>query len=124
MMHPRHRSSLKPAKFLACGVRFWRNAAGGLAVIFALTAPVLLGVAGLAIDYATASSMRTTMQSMTDSAAIAGAKEFSLASSTGETVSAVVAAHVGRMNQEGTGDFSHTIAIDMKSNEVRVEIQR
>ncbi len=49
---------------------------GNIALAFALLAPVLIGAAGAAIDFARYSSIRSELQEIADSAALAGAREY------------------------------------------------
>ena len=53
--------------------RLWRNADGNVGVMFGFLAVPLIGMAGLAIDYTRASSVRAEMQNAADSAALAAA---------------------------------------------------
>lgn len=63
-----------------------RAGTGNVVLIFALIAPLLLGFAGAALDFGRHAVLRAELQEVADAAAIAGAREFLLASS-----SAVVA---------------------------------
>jgi Flp pilus assembly protein TadG len=54
--------------------RFGRNDRGNIALLFGLTLVPTVGAAGVAIDYATASNMRTAIQSEADAAALDAAK--------------------------------------------------
>jgi Putative Flp pilus-assembly TadE/G-like len=103
---------------------FLRAQRGGLGLIFAMTAPVLLVVSGVAIDYASASMLRTKLQAIADSAAIAGAKQFSLANSDAKTVNAVVDSFIGGQAEDNFGTVQHRVKIDKDANEVRVEIEQ
>ncbi|TNC15107.1 hypothetical protein FF100_05960 [Methylobacterium terricola] len=53
------------------GSRFWADRSGSIVVIFGLLGPVLLGMVGLAVDYATWTMQRTTLQQAADAAALA-----------------------------------------------------
>lgn len=65
---------------------------GGLAVITAMVAPALLGVMAVATDYVVMTKVSATMQTAADAAALAGAKEISLAGATDSQVKAVATA--------------------------------
>jgi Flp pilus assembly protein TadG len=52
---------------------------GGVALIFALSLPTLLGMVGLALDYANLNLQHTKIKNIADAAALAGAREFRLA---------------------------------------------
>jgi Flp pilus assembly protein TadG len=56
-----------------------RETRGGIAVIFAISLPVLLGTLGLASDYAMMMKVETDLQKAADAAAMAGAREIPLA---------------------------------------------
>jgi Flp pilus assembly protein TadG len=54
---------------------FWRSADGNVAMMFGFLAVPLIGMAGLAVDYTRASSVRAEMQNAADSAALAAASK-------------------------------------------------
>ena len=58
--------------------RLLRETRGGIAVSFAVAAPALLCMIGVAVDYANMSYMKAGLQAVADGAAIAGAQELSL----------------------------------------------
>ncbi len=70
--------------------RFIAHEAGALALSFAIAAPAMLVVAGVATDYAFLVRYRTELQAVADAAAIAGARELSLAQTQTSQVGAVV----------------------------------
>jgi Putative Flp pilus-assembly TadE/G-like len=55
--------------------RFSAGTSGQIALVFGLAAPLLLGVAGIAVDYATWINQRATLQKAADAAALAAASE-------------------------------------------------
>jgi hypothetical protein len=59
-------------------VLFWQDCSGGAALVFALSLPVVLGFAGVALDYARFIQHRTSLQSAADAAALAAAREVSV----------------------------------------------
>lgn len=61
--------------------RFRRCTRGGIAVTFALALPVLLGIVGVASDYAMMSKLRAELQEIADASAMAGAREIPLSMS-------------------------------------------
>ena len=65
-----------------------KNSSGTTLVTFALALPALLGVVGVGFDFGTLSMKRSTLQVAGDAAALAGAKELALASSTDSSISA------------------------------------
>src|SRR5262245_47635007 len=58
--------------------RFTAACEGNVALIFGLTLPVLIGIAGLGIDSAAITNQRSKMQSAADSTALAVGKEMNL----------------------------------------------
>ena len=71
--------------------RGWRSQVhGGIAVTFSLTLPVLLGVVGVASDYAMLTKVRTELQNAADAAALAGAREIPLSMSNAKQVESAV----------------------------------
>lgn len=60
---------------------FKKNSFGGTVVMFAMILPLLLGTAGIAIDFTTFSMKQSSLQAAADAAALAGAKQLSLAGS-------------------------------------------
>jgi Flp pilus assembly protein TadG len=59
--------------------RFARDRAGVAVITFALAVPVLAGLVGVAVDYSTWSSQVARLQSAADAAALAAAREISVA---------------------------------------------
>lgn len=60
------------------------------AVVFAVAAAALVPAAGVAVDYANLSALRSRLQQTADAAALAGAKEFRLGNADGATIGQVV----------------------------------
>ncbi len=77
-------------RYIACIAKFLVNEAGALALSFAVAAPALFVVAGVATDYAFMVRYRTQLQTVADAAAITGARELSLAQTQTSQVTAVV----------------------------------
>src|SRR5919199_4656950 len=67
--------------------RFRSDRGGNLAIIFALVLVPLLGAAGVALDYARASALRTELQSALDAAVLDAAQ-----TATGQTAAALTQA--------------------------------
>ncbi|WP_286964707.1 MULTISPECIES: TadE/TadG family type IV pilus assembly protein [Methylobacterium] len=66
------RSHLEPLTIRTGRHRLWTNRQGGVAVIFALSSTVLIGLAGGGIDYARLSARRSQVQNALDMAVLAG----------------------------------------------------
>lgn len=58
---------------------FWRQEGGGIALVFGLALPVLIGTAAGAVDYAELISRRAALQAVADGAALAAGQELTLA---------------------------------------------
>lgn len=65
-------------EFAEVAARLGRAHDGNIAVLFGLTLPILVGLAGLGIDSAVIHSQRTKMQSVADSTALAVGKEMKM----------------------------------------------
>lgn len=78
---------LKRLKTLAA---WGANAHGGIVISFAMLLPVVLGIIGLASDYAMMTKVRQDLQQAADAAAIAGAREIPLAMSNVKQVASAV----------------------------------
>ncbi len=70
--------------------QFCGNVRGGIAVSFAITVPMLLGIIGLAADYAMLSKTRSELQEAADASAMAGAREIPLVKSNPAQVASAV----------------------------------
>lgn len=73
--------------------RFLRDRSANFSVIVAVVSPVLLGLAGLSLDYARLDQARSALQEAADGAALAGANELILASSSDAQIAAVAENH-------------------------------
>jgi Flp pilus assembly protein TadG len=104
-------------------VRFLRSATGSIAVPLAVSAPALLAVAGLAIDYATLEMKRTELQAAADASALGGAKEMTLAGSGDDAIKSVVAAYVEAEFGGSETTVSSAADIDRKAGTLRVVLE-
>jgi hypothetical protein len=80
---------------------FKRDSRGNVLVTFGLLTPVLMLVAGVAVDYSDASRARSILQSTADSAALAGARELGLTGAE-EQAKTVAAQFVASKSPEAT----------------------
>ena len=101
--------------------RFARDAGGSVAIIFSLAAPVLALAAGSAIDYTRLVNSRSTLQSIVDGAALAGAQALRLANATSGTVDQAVASYVA--SHGGATDSSLTVTSSLTANNTVVTVQ-
>lgn len=100
--------------------RLGRDQSGATAIIFALSLPVVLGIAGIAVDYSVAAATRTKMQAIADSAAVNAARGMQLARSTPETVAAAAQNYV----KHEMSDATATAVVDDKALTVKVTVEK
>jgi hypothetical protein len=86
--------------------RFWRNQSGGVAIVFGIVLPVLLGGVAAAVEIGLLVHRRTQLQNAADGAALAAARELSLANT----------------NREGVADNARSIALASLSNTASVSV--
>lgn len=92
---------------LACIRSFLADRRANIAITFGVALPVLLAGMGVAIDYGNASSRRSRLQAVADSAALAAARELRLASTSAQTAS-----EVARRVIDANADESAAIAFE------------
>ncbi|MFN3746766.1 MAG: pilus assembly protein TadG-related protein [Hyphomicrobiaceae bacterium] len=96
-----------------------------MAVTFALVATGLIGVAGVALDYARLSNIQSSLQSAADAAALAGAKEMSLADANQESVPEIVMAVVRKYaDAEGAAEAAAEAKVHSDPLQVEVRLER
>jgi Flp pilus assembly protein TadG len=107
--------------------RWYSNARGGIAVIFALAVPVIAVLACGVVDLAAVSADRNTLQDTADSAAIAAAKQLSLVAdpdTVAERSRAYVAGQLERLSAATTYSVASEVAQDHSSVTVRIDAVR
>ena len=96
--------------------KFAKSRRGSIAVMTALSAPVVFAIVGVAIDYFMMVHLKGQLQIAADSAAIAGVKELSLSGVTDKQVKAVaesfVYTNLGALSE--TDEMRETLGIDIK----------
>jgi hypothetical protein len=114
---------VKRPRIIASALRFARDRSGTIAVLFALSAPVLLAIAAVAVQFAIAMHRESTMQAAADAAALAGAKELGLADATRSNVDAVVRSVVQSFVAANSGgDFTPIIDTKVTGDPQQVEV--
>ena len=108
------------------GASFTKAEDGTIAVIFALTATVCVGVTGLAVDYGRAVQVNTKIAAAADAAALAAAKAMRDAGATDAQANAI-ALQFFHENMKGSADSIATInginvTIDHHKNSVTVDV--
>ena len=92
------RLRLKASAFLRCS-------RGNIALIFGLMLPVFLFAGGYTVDYAQKVSVKSDLQGVADAAALAAAKEISLANSDPQQIQKIAEIHA-RQNARASRDFA------------------
>ena len=98
------------------------NSSGTTLVTFALSLPVLLGMVGVGIDFGTLSMKRSNLQAAGDAAALAGAKELSLASATDSSIKAAALAFLSAQLKTGDAAATGEVLIDRSKGNVTVKV--
>jgi Flp pilus assembly protein TadG len=109
--------------------RFLHLEQGAAAIVFGVAAPLLVGVAGIAVDYARFTNTQSELQGLADGAAVAAAKGLSVASMDGITAKGAVESYVqgNAANiawQKGKNGIEVTAKVDQKNNTVEVELSK
>ncbi len=102
--------------------RFVLNSSGTTLVTFALSLPVLLGAVGVGVDFGTLSMKRSNLQAAGDAAALAGAKELSLASATDSSIKAAALAFLSAQLVNGDSAATGEVLIDRSKGNVTVKV--
>ncbi|GLS68276.1 hypothetical protein GCM10007890_02880 [Methylobacterium tardum] len=97
----------------------WADRRGGVALIFGLSATVLIGLVGGGIDYARLSYRRSQLQNAVDVGTLAGGNTLKLASATVESVKGVTEQAV-RDNAHPLPDRPFTLTVTVASDKTSV----
>ena len=106
-------------RFRAFLTKLLRDRAGGIMIYAAITAPVIIGMAGLSIDVGLWYAQKRLIQSAVDSAALAGSLEVLRSNADNDAIVAAVLADAA-INGVGSG-YGDTIAVAAQANN-RVEV--
>jgi Flp pilus assembly protein TadG len=91
--------------------RFFREDGGNLSAVFALTLVPVLGLIGMGIDYSTAAKYKATLNSIADSASLAGVTPAMLSSTDAASISAATSLFNTQVSAiPGVGNVSLTVA--------------
>lgn len=99
-----------------------RDRAGGVAVLFSLVAPVLLLSVGVAIDYARLVGTKSSLQTLADGAALAGAQALRLANASQATVQQAASSFVAARTVGRGQSVSVTTSLTSANTVVAVEV--
>ena len=110
----------KKSTALSHGFGFTTNTRGNVIINFALALPVVLGALGTAVDFGTHAMKQSTLQSASDSAALAGAKEMALSSSSDSSITVSALAFLAEQLKAQDSAAVGTVVIDRKLGTVKV----
>jgi len=104
--------------------KLWKDARGSVAITFALATPVLIIVAGLAIDYAAWSGQARKLQTIADFAALSAAKEMHMADADPNRIISVATdlAQAQMTLDSGISDAPLGVAVQIVNNGEGVEV--
>ena len=106
--------------------RFARSRRGSIAVITALSTPVVLAIVGVATDYFMMVHIKGQLQAAVDSAAIAGVKELSLSGVTEKQVKAVaqsfVFTNLGELSEKDNENGALSVDVKIAQEKRTVEV--
>ncbi len=103
--------------------KFFHNEHASVAVIFAFSLPAMAMVAGLATDYVAMTNQQSKLQSIADAAAVAAAKEYSLANSDAALIIEVAKRFANQRQTGGTSaPLEVTVSVDDKKAAISVTL--
>jgi hypothetical protein len=104
----------------------WTNRDGNIAILTALTLPVLLLFASAAVDFQRYNLSRSRLQEFADALAMRGAKELTIAGATAAKIESVVhaAAKSGLAAEFQLSGFSLTAQTDLRAASVSVKLRQ
>jgi hypothetical protein len=105
---------------LSCWRAFGCDRGANVAIIFALTLPVMIAAVAAAVDYSLANATRTKMQAVADAAAIFAAREFQMAQSNPSLITAVAQNYV----QSQFNDIAAKTTVDTSALTVHVDLAK
>jgi Flp pilus assembly protein TadG len=111
-------------RFLSVTFSSWRGFArderANIAVMFGLAFPVVVGAVGVAVDYSFANATKSKMQSVADAAALSAAREFQMAQSNPDRITAVAESYV----KSQLKDVSSRTKVDTSELTVQVVLEK
>jgi Flp pilus assembly protein TadG len=100
--------------------RFVPDETAGTITIFALTLPVLMAAAGVAVDYSLAASTQSKMQAAADAAALASVRELQLARADSDRITAIA----NNVINNSVQNVTTAVNVDRQTMTVRVAIEK
>lgn len=106
-----------------------RQTAGSVAMIFGITAPLLVGVAGVAVDYARYNTTVANLQGLADGAAVAAVRSMAVANMSSDSAKAAVKSYVKQKAEEiawqkGVENIVVTTSINPSGDAVEVQLSQ
>jgi hypothetical protein len=103
--------------------------AGSVAILFGIGAPVMVGVAGIAVDYARYNSTISNLQGLADGAAVAAVRGMAVANTSANTAKSTVDSYVRQKAEEmawqkGAQDIAVTTQISPAGDAVEVQLSQ
>jgi Flp pilus assembly protein TadG len=95
---------------------------GNVAILFALAMPVLIGAAGMALDYTIMANQRTKMQSVADAAALSAARELLLAPNGTNNVAATAQSYAQSALAQAIPGLNAVIGASVIDNNTAVQV--
>ncbi len=100
----------------------WADSRGNIVISFVCAMPILMATTGIAIDFGTMTMKRATLQAAADEAAVAGAKQLTLASTTDIAVKSTVSSFLQNQLTGNDVGATNTTTIDRAKGAVKVEV--
>jgi Flp pilus assembly protein TadG len=107
------------------GKNFYRQTAGNVALMTAVSLPIVVGLAGGTMDFITASKHHYNLQAIADSAAIAAAREVSLANTNNGQIAEVAkatAVSTSQLNGNNIGIDRVAVNVSADRSSIRVTV--
>jgi Flp pilus assembly protein TadG len=99
-----------------------KSTAGNTAIMFALASPALLAAVGVGVDFAAFTMKQQALQTAADAAAIAGAKQLSVASSTDTSIQSAAQNYLIEGLRGRDENAVGTATIDRKKSSVTIDV--
>ena len=101
---------------------YYTDSLGNMIVAMALALPVVFGSVGAAVDFGTFAMKQSTLQAAGDAAALAGAKELALASSSDASITKTTLSYLAEQLKDNDADAVGTVLINRKLGSVKVSV--
>ncbi len=101
---------------------FKKDSIGSTVVMFSLVLPVLLGTAGIAIDFTTFSMKQSSLQAAADASALAGAKQLAIAGSQDSNIQSAALSFLVEELRGKDDAAKGTVTVDRAKGNVKVGV--